>query len=69
MGGAPSFTKLIEGHKSFHIEAGKVAEAINEGQIETALSMIGNGSAFSKLSNEVGRLIVQLKRESARSAS
>jgi len=61
-GGKPTFVSLIAGHKSFHEQAAKVARAVNQGsgQVE---HMLGSGTSFSKASNEVGRLIVQLKRE------
>jgi methyl-accepting chemotaxis protein len=61
-GGKPVFSDLIAGHRSFHVEAGKVARVVNQGgdQVE---QMMGSGSSFSTASNEVGRLIIQLKRE------
>jgi hypothetical protein len=61
-GGKPTFVDLITGHKTFHIEAGKVARAVNQGGANVE-RMLDSGTPFSSASNEVGRLIVQLKRE------
>jgi hypothetical protein len=62
-GGKPTFVSLIEAHKVFHIEAGKVARVVNQGLGEDATQMLDSGTGFSKASNEVSRLIVQLKGE------
>jgi hypothetical protein len=61
-GGKPVFVDLIAGHRAFHVEAGKVAKVVNQGgdQVE---EMMSSGSPFSTASNEVGRLIILLKRE------
>lgn len=61
-GSMPNFVNLIDGHKAFHIEAAKVASAVNQGNSDVD-RMLGSGSPFSTASNEVGRLIVQLKRD------
>jgi len=61
-GGKPTFVELIAGHKSFHEQAGKVARAVNQGDAQVA-HMMDSGTPFSRASNEVGRLIVQLKKE------
>ncbi|MBV5299172.1 MAG: cache domain-containing protein [Rhodoferax sp.] len=61
-GGKPTFVDLIAGHKNFHAQAGKVAHAVNQGDAQVA-QMMDSGTPFSHASNEVGRLIVQLKRE------
>ena len=61
-GGKPVFVYLIAGHRDFHVEAGKVARVVDQGgdQVE---QMMSSGSPFSTASNEVGRLIILLKRE------
>jgi methyl-accepting chemotaxis protein-1 (serine sensor receptor) len=61
-GSKPIFVDLLAGHKNFHVEAGKVAKAVNQGSAQVA-QMMDSGTPFSKASNEVGRLIVLLKRE------
>ena len=62
-GGKSSFVALIEAHEQFHHEAGKVARTVNHGQGAEAAQMLESGTPFSQVSNEVTRLIVQLKRE------
>jgi methyl-accepting chemotaxis protein len=61
-GGKPTFVDLLARHKTFHMEAGKVARAVNQG-VANVEGMLDSGTPFSSASNEVGRLIVQLKRE------
>ena len=62
-GAHQSFPALLEAHKAFHVEAGKVAQVINQGQGEKAESMLDGGTPFANASSEVGRLIVLLKKE------
>ena len=64
-GNRPIFLSLIEGHKSFHQEAGKIAQVINQGSGNVD-ALMESGTPFSVASNEVTRLIVQLKREIAK---
>ena len=62
-GSKPTFVSLIAGHKVFHKEAGKVAQAVNQGAGAQAEQMLDSGTGFSRASIEVGRLIMQLKQE------
>jgi hypothetical protein len=62
-GAKPTFVALIDGHREFHIEAGKVARVINQGDGSKAAQMLESGTAFARASGEVGRIIVQLKKE------
>ena len=61
-GGNPTFMALIAGHKAFYAEAAKVARAVNQGCSQVA-QMMDSGTPFVRASNEVGQLIVQIKRE------
>ncbi len=61
--GKLSFVSLISAHRKFHREAGKVAQVINQGDLDTAAHMLDSGTSFSLVSNELTRLIVQLKSE------
>ena len=61
--GKPNFVALIDTHKAFHIEAGKVARVINQGNGAQAERMLDSGTPFARTSGEVGRLIVQFKKE------
>lgn len=60
----PVFVDLLAQHKAFHQEAGKVALAASHRSPEVE-KMLASGTRFSTVSNEVTRLIVQLKRELA----
>jgi methyl-accepting chemotaxis protein len=62
-GGMPTFVALIDGHRNFHTEAGKVARIVNQGDGAKAEQMLGSGTAFARTSSEVSRIIVQLKKE------
>jgi len=57
------FVQLIAEHKHFHQEAAKVAKVANTGDSAQVEKMMESGSAFSHSTNEVSRLIVQLKSE------
>ena len=62
LGSKPEFVTLIERHKLFHTEAGKVAQAINTAKYEQAAKMIESGSAFASASTAVCVAIVALKK-------
>ncbi len=62
-GGKPSFVALTDAHRKFHIEAANVARVVNVGQSDKAEQMLASGSPFAQASNEVTRLIVQIKGE------
>ncbi len=62
-GGKPSFVELVEAHREFHDEAGKVARSINSGAGAEAEKMLESDTAFSRASQKVTRLIVQVKNE------
>jgi methyl-accepting chemotaxis protein len=65
-GGKPSFVKLVDAHRAFHEEAGRVAQEVNSGRYELANKMLENTAAgFTKASNTVKSFIVQLTRELA----
>jgi hypothetical protein len=61
-GTKPEFTALLERHKAFHSEAGKVARLINAGQYDQAEKELANGTPYSQTSSAVGTSIIQLKR-------
>jgi len=62
-GSRPTFVKLIGEHKTFHQEAAKVAKVASSGDSAQVEKMMESGTPFSQATNEVGRLIVQLKGE------
>jgi methyl-accepting chemotaxis protein len=52
-------------HKAFHVEAGKVAQAINAKKYSAAESMIGAGTAYTNASSVVASAIFKLKKEAS----
>jgi methyl-accepting chemotaxis protein len=62
-GSKPVFVKLINAHAEFHQEAGKIARNINQGNHAEVERSLDSGSDFSKASQKVGQLIVQLRRD------
>jgi len=61
-GAKPEFVALIERHREFHREAGKVAAAINARQFDLATRMIDGATPFANASSTVGVVILALKR-------
>jgi methyl-accepting chemotaxis protein len=69
-GGKPTFVALVDAHKSFHQEAGKVARAVNQGADSAQTEKLLEGdTGFGKASGTVTRLIVQMKSEIARAGA
>ncbi len=63
-GHKPTFVSLLGEHRVFHQEAGKVARGINQGiGAERTDKMLASETGFSRASNTVTRLIVQIKKE------
>lgn len=58
-----SFTDCITKHKTFHVEAGKVATAINAKKYVEAEAMIGSGTPYSTASTAAVGAIMHLKKE------
>jgi len=54
----PGFTRLVDVHRHFHLEAAKVGEAINQAQYQRADQMLQNGTPFV----EAGKSVVQALR-------
>ncbi len=63
-GHLPQFTGLIGKHAKFHQQAGQVAQTINDGHYDQALSMISSGTPFADASNNVVVAIRQLREVS-----
>ncbi len=60
-----SHSNCLSKHAIFHVEAGKVAKAINAKKFQEAETMINSGTAFASASSGVGVAIIQLKKEAA----
>ena len=59
-----SYSECVTKHAGFHIEAGKVASAINAKKYAEAEAMIDGGTPYHTISCAVGTAIMRLKRES-----
>jgi len=60
-GTVPVFKDLVQYHKAFHHEAGKVADAINQGQEKRAQDMMENGTPFVEAGHSVTQTIRSLR--------
>lgn len=58
-----SHAECIKKHASFHVEAGKVATAINAKKYAEAEAMIAGGTSYAQASSAVGVAIMRLKKE------
>lgn len=61
-GSKPEFSALIQNHKVFHAEAGKVAGLINGKKYKEAEQAIGGATPFAAASNETSLAINRVKR-------
>jgi methyl-accepting chemotaxis protein len=68
-GSLSAFEPCVAAHRNFHVEAGKVAAAINAKKFEEADKMIGSGSGYLKASTVTGGAILKLKQELGKKAA
>lgn len=61
--GFPGYAIALTKHAEFHIEAGKIALAINKKNYIEAERMLDSDSVFTSVSKEVGEAIMFLKIE------
>ncbi|WP_288411375.1 CZB domain-containing protein [uncultured Herbaspirillum sp.] len=61
-GSKPEFEAVVECHKQFHVEAGKVAALINVGQFDEAEKSLGSDGAYNAASNAVCTEILHLRQ-------
>jgi methyl-accepting chemotaxis protein len=64
-GGLAAYTELLTQHAAFHVEAGKVADAINNAKFEQAAAMIESSTPFASTSSAVGTAIIRLRKAAA----
>ncbi len=57
-----AFTQLLNTHKTFHTEAGRVADLINSKRYPEADRMVGHGTAFHQAGDAVGKAIRTLRQ-------
>lgn len=62
-GSLPSYKACLKKHAELHIEAEKIANAINTKQYINASKMIGIGSAFNTVISEACCEAIRLKKE------
>jgi aerotaxis receptor len=60
-GHVPDFKALLQHHKAFHHEAGKVADAINQGALDKAKAMMESGTPFVQAGHHVTHTIRALR--------
>ncbi|MDI1276522.1 methyl-accepting chemotaxis protein [Methylobacter sp.] len=65
LGHLESFSECISKHAAFHVEAGKVAQAINDKRHQEANTMLDTDSDFIAASSAVGVAIMRLKKDVA----
>jgi methyl-accepting chemotaxis protein len=58
-----NYSLALTKHAEFHVEAGKIASAINANSYAEAEAMLTGDSTFTKVSIEVGVAIMHLKLE------
>lgn len=61
-----AYAKCVAGHAAFHVEAGKVAVAVNAQRKEEAKRMLGAGSAYTDVSKRVAVALIELQNEISR---
>ncbi len=54
----PGFAELVATHRTFHLEAGKIGQAVNQGQNERAEKLLAPGAPFV----EAGKQVIQALR-------
>jgi hypothetical protein len=63
--GLETYKSLVVSHKAFHVQAGKVAGFVNAHQYQDAEAALAMGTPYTIASNEVGQLIIRLRKETA----
>ena len=58
-----SHAYCVTKHAAFHVEAGKVAAAINAKKYDVAEAMLGGGTPYAAISSDVAVAISRLKKE------
>ena len=64
-GARQSYLPCVQRHAAFHVEAAKVAQAINGKRFAQAETMLDGDSAYAEASSAVGVAIMKLKKEAA----
>lgn len=62
-GSLKSHSACVSKHATFHVEAGKIAQAINARKFSEAEAMLNAGTPYASASSAVGVAVLQLKKE------
>ena len=62
-GNLSGFSECVIKHAAFHVEAGKVAQVVNDKKYEEAEAMLGFDTPYTKASNAFGVAIRHLREE------
>jgi methyl-accepting chemotaxis protein len=58
-----SYAACVTAHAAFHVEAGKIAAAINAKDYAAADKMLGAGTPYAEASSVIGGAVIGLKNE------
>ncbi len=58
-----AFAECVSKHAAFHVEAGRVAQSINQKKFAEAEAMLNPGTSYANASSAVGLAIMRLKKE------
>ena len=62
-GALPMYRACVDAHAAFHVEAGKIAQTINDGQIREASQMLGHSTPYAKASEALTVKVVAMFKE------
>lgn len=62
MGSTAEFGKALTAHKTFHVEAGKIAQLINAKKYDEAEKQLGAGTKYTHASSSVSSALMALKK-------
>lgn len=62
LGSRPEFQRAVAAHKTFHAEAGKLAQLINAKKFAEAEKLLENNTPYAEASGKVGVALMALKK-------
>lgn len=62
VGQLPEYSKCVNEHANFHVQAGQVATAINKERYSEAANMLAGGTPYDKSSSAVAAALIRLKK-------
>lgn len=58
-----AYQECVEAHAAFHVEAGKIAQRVNEGLIQEANQMLGYDTPYAKASEDLSVRVFAMFKE------